>query len=108
MQPDDDSVRLRGPRKLEQLTERRCPADDGHVVLARHSPLDHPVDEAGQVDEEDPDLLNQRLLSTPPSLRAAAARSYGPEDPTSVRSSIRTVAARYAAEELDPRIQRRV
>jgi len=66
-------------------------------VLARHGPLDHPVDEAGQIDEEDPDLLNQRLLSTPPSLRSRPGQSHGPEDPISIRPSIRIVAVRRAA-----------
>jgi hypothetical protein len=33
-------------------------------VCTRHSPLDHLADKAGQIDKEDSELLNQRLLST--------------------------------------------
>ena len=58
MEARDDDVGPRRAGELDKLGERGRTTDHDHVLLAGHGSLDHLADEAGEVDEEDADLLN--------------------------------------------------
>jgi hypothetical protein len=77
----DDDVGLRRTGELDKLGEGGRTTDHDHVLLAGQGSLDHLADEAGEVDEEDADLLNSD--SSPPgesAVNADAAEWTGGSD----------------------------